>query len=121
MPGMSEPTWPDGLDALTAAAAHHRLAMENEFVRMLETRIEPGEVVALHTHRWPAAYYILSWGDFIRRDEQGEITLDSRASGIHLEPGQSIWSAPLGPHTLENVGSAAIHLVSVEVKPPAEE
>jgi quercetin dioxygenase-like cupin family protein len=108
---------PDSLDAVAAAPDHHRLAMENEHVRVLETRIEPGESVALHTHCWPAAYYILSWSEFVRRNEAGEVTLDTRESPVALEPGHSIWSAPLEAHTLENVGDRPIHLISVEVKP----
>src|SRR5882724_11603118 len=109
-------SWSPALDAVTAAPDHHRLAMENDQVRVLETRIEPGQTVALHTHCWPAAYYILSWSDFVRRDEHGIVIMDSRSEGLALEPGQSVWSPPLGPHTLENVGDRPIHLISVEVK-----
>lgn len=108
--------WPPELDALVASPEYHRLAMENESVRVLETRIEPGETVALHTHCWPAAYYVLSWSDFIRRDEHGEIMLDTRAANVAYEPGQSIWAAPMGPHTVENVGAQPLHIISVELK-----
>ena len=45
-------TWPDSLDALTAAPESHRLLFENDAVRVLETRIAPGETTLLHTHRW---------------------------------------------------------------------
>jgi hypothetical protein len=31
--------WPDGLDALSAAAEHHQLLLENELVRVLLTQI----------------------------------------------------------------------------------
>jgi quercetin dioxygenase-like cupin family protein len=110
-------TWPEQLDAVIAAPDHHRLAMENDVVRVLETRIERGETVPMHTHQWPAAYYILSWSEFVRRDANGEILVDSRESSTKLEPTQSIWAAPMGPHTLENVGDKPIHLISVEVKP----
>jgi quercetin dioxygenase-like cupin family protein len=108
--------WGRELDAVIAAPGHHRLAMENEAVRVLETRIESGETVPLHTHEWPAALYILSWSDFVRRDETGAVLVDSRLASQKVEPGQPVWSAPLGPHTLENVGADAIHLISVEVK-----
>ncbi len=105
------------LDALLAAPEHHRLLLENESVRVLDTRIRPGEVVRLHTHRWPAVYYILGAGDFIRRDEHGAVVADSRkGGGPTLAPGTAAWTPPLGPHTLENVGSTEIHVVSVEVK-----
>lgn len=101
---------------MAAAPEHHRLALENESVRVLETRIEPGETVALHTHCWPAAYYVLSWSDFLRRDEQGEVMLDTRAAGLGLEPAHAIWAAPMGAHTLENVGVHPLHIISFELK-----
>jgi hypothetical protein len=110
-------TWPHELDAVIACGQNHRLALENDQVRVLETRIEPGETVALHTHQWPAAYYVLSWSDFVRRDEQGQVSLDTRVAGLSFEPGQALWSGTLSPHTLENVGDRPIHMISVEVKP----
>ncbi len=42
-------------DAVAAAPHHHKLLMENETVRVLETRIAPGERTAVYTHQWPAA------------------------------------------------------------------
>lgn len=104
------------LDAVVAAPAFHALLLENDAVRVLNTRIEPGQIVPLHTHRWPAAYYVLSVGDFVRRDEHGRVTLDTRATPTGLRPGTAVWSPALGPHTLENVGATTIHVVSVEVK-----
>jgi len=108
--------WPESLDAMSAAPAHHRLLLENERVRVLETRIEPGDTVPLHTHRWPSVYHILSWSDFVRRDAEGQVLVDSRTPGSTIEPPSAVWSEPLPPHTLENVGSQPIHLVSVEIK-----
>jgi quercetin dioxygenase-like cupin family protein len=115
MPDLST-EWDPDLDALVAAGGHHRLLFENDAIRVLDTRIEAGETVPLHTHNWPASYYVLSFSDFVRRDGEGLVQLDTRVAGIVLRPGQAIWSAPLGPHTLENVGEQAIHLISVEVK-----
>jgi quercetin dioxygenase-like cupin family protein len=109
-------SWPEELDALLAAPSHHRLALENDAVRVLETRIEPGETVPLHTHCWPAANYVLSWSDMVRRDEHGEVTFDSREAGVVLEPGQCLWMDALSLHTLENVGDSPIHILTVEVK-----
>lgn len=109
--------WPESLDALIAAKDHHRLILENDAVRVLETRIEPGHTVPLHTHRWPSVNYILSSSDILRRDERAEITFDSRTSGPAPRPGQAVWLPPLGPHTLENVGRSLVHVISVEIKP----
>ena len=54
-PMSKEQDWPDELDALNAAPHHHTLLFENEFVRVLDTRVPPGETVPLHTHHWPSA------------------------------------------------------------------
>jgi quercetin dioxygenase-like cupin family protein len=108
--------WPDDLDAVSAAPHHHRVLLDNSVVRVLDTRIEPGETVPLHTHHWPAAYYILSPGEFVRRDETGAVVVDTRSAARGIKAGEAVWSGPLGPHTLENVGTTSIHVVSVEVK-----
>jgi hypothetical protein len=110
--------WPESLDALSAAPHHHALLFENEHVRVLETRIPPGDLVPVHTHRWPSVLYISSWSDFIRRDAHGTLIVDSRAagSGAPLTPSTAIWSPALPPHSLENVGSTEIRVVSVELK-----
>jgi len=41
--------WPDSLDALIAAPDHHSLLFENEHVRVIRTRIFPGQIVPVHT------------------------------------------------------------------------
>jgi hypothetical protein len=83
---------------------------------VLETRIAPGEIVKLHTHRWPAVHYFLAPGDIVRRDQHGVVEIDTRQTRRAPDPTQAVWSAPLGPHTLENVGSTPMHVITVEVK-----
>ena len=107
--------WPDSLDALSAAPQHHTLLFENEHVRVLETRIPPGDRAPVHTHRWPSVLYIFSWSDFIRRDADGKLVVDSRAAGGSAPPAV-LWSPALPPHSLENVGAREIRVVSVELK-----
>ena len=79
-----EPDWPwdEAVDALVAAPDQHRLVFENAHVRVLDTRIAPGERTPVHTHRWPASHYVVSWSDFVRRDAAGTVLVDTRASGI---------------------------------------
>jgi hypothetical protein len=108
--------WPDSLDALVAASQHHRILFENEEVRVLDTRIGPGETVPVHTHRWPGVLDIFSSADFVRRDGDGNVLLDTRTAGVILEPGTSFWTHPLPPHILENVDDSEIRILAVEVK-----
>lgn len=111
----SKDPWPESLDALTAAPAHHHLLLENESVRVLETLIHPGDRTAVHTHRWRAVQYVLSWSDFIRRDGAGKVLLDSRTVQAPDE-GAAIWSEPLLPHSVENVGDHVLRVLVVEIK-----
>lgn len=106
-------TWPAELDALIAAPRHHTLLFENAHVRVLDTRIAAGDTTPLHTHRWPAAMYILSTSDFVRCDADGEVLLDTREQAAPSAPPPVVWSAPLPPHTLHNVGVADVHVISV--------
>ncbi len=107
--------WPVELDAMIAAQAYHAVLFENEHVRVLETRVPAGHTVPLHTHRWSGVQYVLAWSDFVRRDGDGEIVADSR--GFEANPlGQWLWSGPLEPHTLENVGDGEIRVIVVEQK-----
>jgi mannose-6-phosphate isomerase-like protein (cupin superfamily) len=110
--------WPASLDAMSAAPDHHTVLLENEHVRVLDTRIGPGERTPVHTHPWPSVLYILSWSDFVRYDSDGIVLLDSRTFPTSPVAGTTLWSAPLGPHSARNVGSQVLHVIAVEVKKP---
>jgi len=104
------------LDAMTAAPDHHEVLLENERVRVLDTRPGPGESTPVHTHRWPAVLYVLGWSDFIRHDAEGGAVLDSRASGMKPAIGSALWSGPLQPHFVKNIGDGELHIIAVELK-----
>jgi len=109
-------TWSDSLDSVVAAPEHHRVIFENERVRVLDTRIKPGEKVPVHAHAWSSVTYFLTVGDFIRYDADGSIGLDSRTIGFDIEPGAVMWLPPLPPHSAENVGDGEIRGITVELK-----
>lgn len=108
--------WPEALDARNAAPDHHTLLFENERVRVLESWAEPGETIPVHTHCWAGPFYVLSWSDFVRRDPDGNVLLDSRESEMAPSPGSVIWGQPLTPHSLENVGSGRLGVITFELK-----
>ncbi|HEY5712737.1 MAG TPA: hypothetical protein VIT38_12660 [Allosphingosinicella sp.] len=112
--GPNEPLHP--LDAMRAAPDHHRVLIENDRVRMLDTRLAPGERTPLHAHPWPAALYVLSWSDFIRYDPDDNILVDSRAMAAPPAVGEALWSAPLPPHYVRNIGETLLHIIAVEMK-----
>jgi hypothetical protein len=108
--------WPDSLDALIAAPAHHQLLLEDREVRVIHTRIAPGDTVPLHTHRWGGVAYLQSWSHFIRRDENGEILFDSRRGEVPPKVPCAQRIQPLSPHTVENLGPLEISIVMIEFK-----
>jgi hypothetical protein len=108
--------WPDQLDALISAPEHHKLLLENDFVRVIDTLIPPGEITNIHTHKWPASLYIISWSNFIRYDSERNIIVDSRKLSQTPLPSSAVWSEALKPHALENIGDQDLHIISVEIK-----
>jgi quercetin dioxygenase-like cupin family protein len=110
------PSGPHPLDAMSQAAGHHGLLLENDKVRFLDTRVAPGERTAVHAHQWPAALYVLSWSDFVRYDAAGNVLLDSRTMARQPEPGEAIWAPAIGPHYVQNVGTTDLRILAVEVK-----
>jgi len=108
--------WPDELDAMIAASSSHRKLFENDYVRYLEVVIRPGEFVPVHTHRWSSVIYVQSTSDFIRRDGEGRVLFDSRNAGALLKTPAVEWVGPLAPHSIENVGTSVVHLLTVELK-----
>ena len=63
----------------------------------------------------------MSLGDFVRRDADGQLLADSRAMDLPKERPLVLWSEPLPPHTLENVGDRAVHAIVIEVKGSPDE
>lgn len=108
--------WPDALDALIAAPGHHILLLENERVRVVRTRIPAGQIVPVHTHRWPGVLFITAWSDLVRRDPEGNVILDTRQLADKPASNVPLWQEPLTPHTVENVGGGEFNAVQVEMK-----
>lgn len=104
------------LDAMITAPDHHEVLLENDRVRVLDTRLRSGERTPVHTHRWPATLYVMSWSDFLRRDADGNVLVDSRSWDHQPAPGEALWLPPLAPHSVENIGKSELRLVAVELK-----
>jgi hypothetical protein len=107
----------DELDGVIAAPGIHAVLFENDEVRVVETKIAVGERTPLHTHLAPTVNYVISGSHFVRRNEAGEVVLDTRAVPGFVMP-RVLWSDSLGRHTLENSGDDPIVIIGVELKRP---
>jgi len=83
---------------------------------VLDTTLAPGERTPVHTHASSAALYVMSWSDFVRRDANGNIIVDSRSWNRRPTVGEALWLPSLPPHSVENVGPAELRLIAVELK-----
>ncbi len=108
----------DELDGIAADPSHHAVLFENDEVRVIETRIAPGELTPVHTHLTPTVMYVLSGSHFIRRDEHGETMFDTRATPDFVLAKAS-YSAGTPRHTIENTGDDELHVIGVELKNPS--
>ncbi|MGN6168865.1 MAG: hypothetical protein ACTHQQ_11960 [Solirubrobacteraceae bacterium] len=108
--------WPDELDALKAAPGNHQLMLENDRVRVLLTTIPVGTTTPVHTHRWPSVEYIVSATNFVRRDADGHVLLDTRPANAEPHMADVLWSDPFPAHSLENVGDVELRVIMVEIK-----
>jgi len=108
--------WPAELDAMTAAAQYHTVLLENERVRVLETCIPAGHSTPLHTHRWASALHLLSFSEFIRRDQNGQVLLDTRQLPASSKRPEMQWSEAMPPHSVENVGNCDLRVINFELK-----
>jgi len=104
------------LDAMAVSEANHAVLLENDRVRVLDTWIAPGERTEIHSHEWPSALYVISWSDFVRYDTEGQVLVDSRRMEASPAVGAVLWSAPLPPHYVRNVGTGELRVIAVELK-----
>ena len=52
----------------------------------------------------------------MRKNAEGNVIYDSRSAETKPQPGSAVWSGPLAPHSVTNLGDADIRVISVELK-----
>ncbi len=99
---------PQDLDPLKVAADTHKLVLENQFVRVLETHVPVGKTEPWHQHGRRVVVYL---SDFHTRSTErgGQAQEHLRKRGLVR------WSEPV-IHQVENIGKTEGHVISVELK-----
>ena len=105
----------DELDGVVVAPNNHKVIFENDEVRVLETTIAAGEKTPIHTHLRPTLMYVLSASHFIRRDENGDTILDTRAIPDFVLP-KVLFAESTPKHTIENTDTNDLLVIGVEIK-----
>jgi len=87
----------------------HKVVLDNDQVRMLDARLQPGQKVAMHSHPANTVYYVT--------DCKLKVTSpDGKTTVAEPKAGTAIYRGGETKHAAENVGSAECHLVQTELK-----
>lgn len=97
-----------GGDPVAVSPDHFRVLVENDYVRVLDIRSQPGESDAMHSHP-KNAYFVLS-GDKMR------FHLERSQRDGDVRPGSVTLQGPIVMHSVENIGESPLHMIMVERK-----
>ena len=97
------------LDPAVSNPDHYRVVFENDRVRVLEYRDEPGDRTTPHQHPDSVMYTLSA---FRRRLSSGEEHKD-----VEIPAGLTGW-LPAQQHHGENIGDTPTHCIFVELKEP---
>jgi quercetin dioxygenase-like cupin family protein len=98
----------DPLDPVRVAGDTHRLAFENQFVRVLDVHLPPGKVEPRHRHPHGLSVYFTDW--------EARVTPDGQPTEIHpRKAGTFAWNEAV-IHTVQNAGPTEGHILRIELK-----
>lgn len=99
-------------DAVKVAPDHYTVKVDNAQVRVIENVLKPGEKDGVHTH--PAGWFYVTQGGRMKVTHA-----DGKVETWEPKTGDSGWMEAEGAHTSENVGTAPMGFILVEVKSAA--
>jgi quercetin dioxygenase-like cupin family protein len=97
------------IDPVLVSPRQFEVLIENEHVRVVRYRLNPGENDAWHTH--PAKVSVVVSGGTLLIT-----TADGESFEVLEESGSASWMTSLGEHFAKNVGDTPVQIVLVEVK-----
>ncbi|SOB88498.1 cytoplasmic protein [Streptomyces sp. 1331.2] len=98
-------------DAVQVAPDAYKVLFENDRVRLLEARLQPGATTAMRHHHDNLVYNLA--------DGQAAFTDESGATvEVSLVAGSTMWS-PAVDHSTHNTGSTEVRSLIFELKQPA--
>ena len=94
---------------------HHHVQLQNGYVRVLRTVVEPGEVTLDHSHPVEAAVIVLTDSELRITDDDGSMR------DATLERGSVFFGDSAIVHRVANIGPTTMQVVAVEIfsRPPA--
>ncbi len=97
------------IDFVKASPDKAKIVLKNEFVRVIEYSLKPGEKDSTHTHP-PKTSYVISGGLLRIYPENGK-PFDAEEILGNVE-----WSDKVGKHYVENIGNTTVTILLTEIK-----
>ena len=95
-------------DPITVDAAHYKVEFENDQVRVLRIKVNPGEKSVMHQHPNAVAIFVT--------DMNGKFTFpDGKSEAVTSKAGDARWT-PAITHLPENVSDQPFEVILVELK-----
>jgi len=87
---------------------HYKVLLDNEYVRILDVRQQPGDKSPMHSHPHHAVYWLT--GSTLKFT-----SADGKTKTVTTKPGQAVWRNA-ETHTVEITGKTQSHALDIEVK-----
>lgn len=97
------------IDFVESTPNKTKILLENEYVRVIEYTLKPGEKDSTHTHP-PKTAYVISGGQ-LRIYPENAKPFDAEEISGNVE-----WSEKVGKHFVENIGFTTVTILLTEVK-----
>ena len=100
------------IDPVVVSPSQFEVLIENDHVRVVRYRLNPGENDEWHTH--PAKVSVVVTGGTLLIT-----TVDGESFEVMDESGSASWMTSLGEHSAKNVGDTPVQIILIEVKSAA--
>jgi len=97
------------LDPLKVTPRTHKLLFENQFVRVIESKVQTGGTEPKHGHPHSVTVYLAD------ADTEIKTFPDGKSSLVHRTAGTAGWSEAT-VHEIKNVGATSSHTIRIELK-----
>ncbi len=97
------------IDFVKSTPGKTKILLENEYVRVIEYSLRPGERDSTHTHP-PKTSYVISGGLLRIYPENGN------PFDVEEITGNAEWSDKVGKHNVENIGKTTVTILLTEIK-----
>lgn len=99
---------PPDQDPVKISPQYYKVRVDNEYLRVLEYRLKPGQREPMHSHPCGVVYYLTG--------TKWKVTSpDGKITESETTPGEIVWRG-LTTHAVENIGKTEARALAIELK-----